>query len=181
MGLVWINQKVDLGFFGLRIPVAWFNAVDSFASIVGVPLLFALWQRQAARGREPDEMAKIATGAFLCAAANLVLVAACLLSDRSSVFVPLLYEAMQGIAFLYYWPTLLALVSRAAPPSVQSTMMGVAFMSLFIANTLIGRLGGLFEQMTPASFWALHAGIGVTGGILALALKRPLERLLAVS
>jgi POT family proton-dependent oligopeptide transporter len=43
-----------------------------------------------------------------------------------------------GIAFLYYWPTLLALVSRAAPARVNATMMGIAFMSLFLANVLIG-------------------------------------------
>ena len=180
IGLVWIDAHVDVGFFGLRIPIAWFNSVDAFASIVGVPLLLMLWKRQAARGGEPGEMAKIATGAFLAAAANLVLVAASLLGDRSPVIVPLLYEVMQGIAFLYYWPTLLALVSRAAPQRIKATMMGVVFMSLFISNTLIGHLGGLYEQMTPAEFWAMHAALGAAGGVLALLLSRPLKRLLAV-
>lgn len=42
---------------------------------------------------------------------------------------PILYSIGLGIAFLYYWPTLLALVSRAAPPSVNATMMGIAYMS----------------------------------------------------
>jgi hypothetical protein len=32
--------------------------------------------------------------------------------------------------------------------------------------------------MTPAEFWALHAAIAATGAVLALALKRPLERVL---
>ena len=180
IGLVWVNQHVDLGFFGLQIPVAWFNAVDSFSSIVCVPFLLALWRWQAKHGGEPGEMAKIATGAFLCGAGNLVLVLACSLSDRSPAIAPLLYEVMQGVAFIYYWPTLLALVSRAAPPNLQATMMGVVFMSLFIGNTLIGRLGGLYEQMTPTNFWLLHAGIGAMGGLLVLLLKRPLERVLAV-
>jgi POT family proton-dependent oligopeptide transporter len=179
IGLVWINQHVELGLFGLRIPVAWFNAVDSFSSIVCVPFLLALWRWQAKRGGEPGEMAKMATGAFLCAGANLVLVVASSLSDRSPAVAPLLYEVMQGVAFIYYWPTLLALVSRAAPPSLQATMMGVVFMSLFVSNTLIGRLGGLYEQMTPTSFWAMHAAIGAVGGVLILLLKRPLERVLS--
>jgi len=178
IGLIWINGHVDLEFLGFHIPVAWFNSVDAFSSIVSVPVLLALWRWQAGRRHEPSEMAKMATGAFIAAAANLVLVAASSLSDRSPVFVPLVYEMLQGIGFLYYWPTLLALVSRASPPSVQATMMGIAFTSYFVGNIVIGRLGGFYEQMTPASFWALHAGIGVAGGILVLTLKRPLERVL---
>jgi POT family proton-dependent oligopeptide transporter len=57
--------------------------------------------------------------------------------------------------------------------------MGVAFMTLFVANTTIGRLGALYEQMTPAQFWALHAAIAAAGGVLALLARGPLERLFA--
>ena len=41
------------------VPTAWFNSVDSFASIVAVPPLVALWAWQARRGREPASIAKI--------------------------------------------------------------------------------------------------------------------------
>jgi hypothetical protein len=43
--------------------------------------------------------------------------------DGVSPVWPFLSCAIQGIAFVY-WPTLLALVSRAAPASVNATMMG---------------------------------------------------------
>jgi POT family proton-dependent oligopeptide transporter len=85
---------------------------------------------------------------------------------------------MLGIAFLYYWPTLLALVSRAAPPRINATMMGTCFLSIFIANNLIGWIGGFYERMSPASFWALHAAIATTGGVLAILLKGPLSEIL---
>lgn len=179
MGLIWIDRSVDLNLLGFHVPVAWFNSVDPMASIVGVPLLLALWRRQAARGREPDDLGKIATGAWLAACANLVLMAACLPGTQVSLLVPLLSNTILGIAFLYYWPTLLSLVSRAAPASIKATLMGAAFLTLFIGNTIIGRLGSLYEQMTPAAFWAMHAAIAATGGMLALGLRRPLKRLLA--
>ncbi len=178
IGLVWINQYVDLGLAGFHVPVAWFNSIDSFVSIVSVPVLFALWRTQMKRGGEPGEIGKIATGAWMACAANLLLVAGCLLSTRVSVLYPVVYDIILGVAFLYYWPTLLALVSRAAPPRLKSTLMGVAFMSLFIANTTMGRLGALYEQMTPAEFWAMHAAIAAVGGLLALLLARPLGRIL---
>jgi proton-dependent oligopeptide transporter, POT family len=179
IGLLWIDKYVDLGVLGFHIPVAWFNSIDSFVSIVSVPLLFALWRRQVARGGEPGELGKIATGAWLAAAANLVLVIGCLANDRVPALFPVVYDVILGVAFLYYWPTLLALVSRAAPPHLKATLMGSVFLSLFISNLTIGRLGGFYERMTPAEFWALNAAIAATGGVIALLLRRRLERVLA--
>lgn len=180
MGLIWINRSVDLDLLGFHVPVAWFNSVDPLASIVGVPLLLTVWRWQAARGSEPDDLGKIATGAWLATAANLVLMTACLLSPRSSLLVPLLSNVILGIAFLYYWPTLLALVSRTAPARIKATLMGAVFLTLFIGNTIIGRLGSLYEQMTPAAFWAMHAAIAATGGLLTFGLRRPLKRALEI-
>ncbi len=180
MALVWINRNVDLNLLGFHVPVAWFNSIDPLASILGVPLLLALWRFQAARGKEPDDLGKIGIGACLAAIANLVLVAACLTGTRISPLAPLLYDSILGIAFLYYWPTLLALVSRAAPPRVKATLMGAVFLTLFVSNTIIGRLGGLYEHMTPAVFWAMHAGIAAIGGLLAFGLRQPLKRALKI-
>lgn len=180
MGLVWIDRSVDLNLLGFHVPVAWFNSIDPLASIVGVPVLFALWRWQAARGGEPDDLGKIATGAGLAALANLLLVAACMAGNRSNVLVPIVYDILLGIGFLYYWPTLLALVSRAAPTSVKATLMGAVFLTLFIANSIIGWLGSFYEHMTPAGFWAMHAGISAVGGVLAVGLRRPLLRALTL-
>lgn len=82
---------------------------------------------------------------------------------------------IQGIAFLYQWPTLLALVSRVTPPRLKSTLMGAAFLSLFISNSVIGRLGGFYEAMTPSAFWLMHAAIAVAGGLLIMTLRRVLK------
>ncbi len=91
---------------------------------------------------------------------------------------PFLYSAGLGIAFLYYWPTLLALVSQAAPAKVNATLMGLVFMSLFISNNLVGWIGGFYEKMTPAEFWAMHAAIAAGGGLLVMLFGRRLSRTL---
>ena len=79
---------------------------------------------------------------------------------------------------MYYWPTTLALVSRAAPAKVNATMLGIAFMSLFVANNLIGWIGGFYERMLPIEFWALQAAIAATGGLVVLIFGRWLGRVL---
>jgi len=177
---IWIQQHVALDLAGFRIPVPWFQAINSIFSICCVPLLFWIWRCQTSRGREPNELAKIGAGAWLAAASNLILVAAIFVSGAQLVnpIWPFFYSAGLGISFLYYWPTLLALVSRAAPAKLNSTLMGLAFMSLFIANTLVGWIGGFYEKMPPGQFWAMHAAISVVGGLLVALLGRRLSRVL---
>jgi POT family proton-dependent oligopeptide transporter len=70
------------------------------------------------------------------------------------------------------------LVSRAAPAKMNATMMGLAFMSLFIANTIIGWIGGFYEKTTPTQFWAMHAAIAAGGGFLVVLFGRRLTRVL---
>jgi len=180
---IWIQQHVALDAAGFSIPIAWYQSIDPLFSILGVPLLFWIWSLQGARRGEPGSLAKIGTGAWLCMASNLVLVVAIVASRGRPVHPvwPFLACAGQGIAFLYYWPTLLALVSRAAPAAVNATMMGLAFMSLFLSNNLIGWIGGFYERMTPAAFWGLHAAIAAAGGLLVLVFGRRLERVLSTA
>jgi proton-dependent oligopeptide transporter, POT family len=177
---VWIQQHVALDLGGFHLPVPWFQSINSVFSILGVPLLFWIWRHQALRGCEPNELAKIGIGAWIAMASNLILVTAIVASDGAPVHPiwPFLYSAGLGISFLYYWPTLLALVSRAAPAKVNATLMGLAFMSLFISNTLIGWIGGFYEKMSPAQFWAMHAAIAAGGGLLVLLFGRSLGRVL---
>lgn len=177
---IWVQGHVDLRLGAFAIPVPWYQSVDPLFSILGVPLLFGLWGWQARRRGEPGDLGKIGIGALLAALANLILVAAILLTGGDGIHPlwPFLYAGLLGVAFLYYWPTLLALVSRAAPASVNATMMGVCFLTLFIGNNVIGWLGTLYEPLGPLRFWLLHAGIGATGALLVLLLARPLRRAL---
>ena len=173
---IWLQQHGGLNAGGFLIPIPWYASVDPLASMVAVPFLFALWKRRT----DPSDLSKIGTGAFICMAANLVLVAAILVAgDRPVLWVwPLIYCILQGVGFIYYWPTLLALVSRCAPAKVNSTMMGICFLTLFVANNLIGWVGTFYEQMTPLAFWAMHAAIAAAGGILILLFGRSLARIL---
>jgi POT family proton-dependent oligopeptide transporter len=178
---IWIQQHVMADVGRLRIPVPWYQSINSVFSIVGVPLVFWIWRHQALRCREPDDLAKIGMGAWIATASNLILVVAIFVSGDAPVHPiwPFLYSAGLGISFLYYWPTLLALVSRAAPAKVNATLMGLAFMSLFISNNLIGWIGGFYEKMRPAEFWAMHAAIAAGGGLLVLLFGRRLSRVLS--
>ncbi len=178
MAIYWVNAKVDLDILGFHVPPEWFNSIDSLVSIVVVPFLFMLWRWQARHGGEPDEIAKIGAGALMSSIANLILVAGSAAYSRVPVLIPVAYDFVLGVAFLYYWPTLLALVSRAAPPQIKATMMGIALLTLFLANFAVGWIGSFYERLTQPQFWAIHAAIGAMGSVLAFTLRRPLMRIL---
>src|SRR5205807_1814784 len=82
---IWIQQHVALDVGSFRIPIPWFQSINSVFSILGVPLVLWIWRYQAARRREPDDLAKIGTGAWIAAASNLVLVAAIFVSGGARV------------------------------------------------------------------------------------------------
>jgi uncharacterized membrane protein YccC len=87
-------------------------------------------------------------------------------------------ERGMGIGFMWYWPVMLALVSRVAPVQVKSTLMGGTFLALFAGSLLMGWVGGNYDQLSGAQFWMLVASIGF-GAALAISLaRRPLEALL---
>jgi POT family proton-dependent oligopeptide transporter len=177
---VWLQEHADLHAGSFEIPIPWFYSIDPLVSIISVPALFALWNWQArVQGREPLGLTKIAIGSGIAAIANLILVIGILVSPGRVLWTwPVLYCAVQGVGFMYFWPTLLALVSRAAPPRVNATMMGSVFLTLFVANNLIGRIGTYYEKMSPVTFWLLHAGIGIAGGLLMFLFSRTLGRIL---
>ena len=177
---VWLQQHGDMNAGGFQVPIPWYQSIDPLFSILFVPVLFALWRWQDRHGGEPSELGKIGQGAWLCAAANLVLVASIIGAGSHRVLWvwPFIYCALQGVAFLYYWPTLLALVSRAAPATINATMMGICFLTLFVANSFIGWIGTFYEKLGPLAFWSLHAGIAASGGVLVLAVGPMLKRVL---
>ena len=181
IGIVWVDQQVSLGTQFGTIPSTWFGSLDSIGSIIAAPALVVLWASQAKKRREPNSVTKIAIGTVLVSVSALVLAASNLTAaGPGSIAVgwALSGYLLMGLAWMYYWPTLLALISRAAPPAVTSTLMGAAFLSPFIGHTLRGWIGSFYDQMTPAAFWTMDAGIAFAGAILLGVVRGPLSKAL---
>jgi POT family proton-dependent oligopeptide transporter len=185
IGVLWIDQHVSLAVpFERVIPASWFNSVDALFSIIAVPPLVALWAWQNTRRREPSDVAKIGIGTLVTGLSALFFVAGALLPDahgKTNVIWALAGFAGMGVAFLYYWPVLLALISQAAPKKVSATLMGGAFLSFFAGSVIAGWVGSFYDRMSPAAFWSLDAAIGIVGGLVIFAIRGPLVRALEPS
>lgn len=182
-GLIWVLGHVDMATPFGNVPVAWFASFDSIVSILIAPGLIALWARLARRNAEPDDIAKIGIGGLLQAASGLLLILAAILAGdgRVGVWLPALGFASTGIAFMWYWPILLAFVSRNAPAKINALLMGVAYFTLFFSSVGSGLLGSLYEWSGPANFWIGNTAIALGGAISAVAFGPAIRRALAAT
>ncbi len=183
IGMIWIDQYVNLASPLGAVPAGWFNSLDSFVSILSAPVLIALWTWQAQSRHEPSGITKMAIGGGIIGLSSLALAAGSYLSPAPGS-VPVLWAVAgfgaMGLGFMWYWPVLLALVSGSAPPKVNSTMMGAVFLALFVSAVAGGWVGSFYDQMSPAAFWSLNAAIAGTGALLTILLGPTLRRALAV-
>jgi POT family proton-dependent oligopeptide transporter len=179
IGIIWVDQHVSLGTPVGAVPASWFNSVDAFASIIVAAPLVALWAWQARRGSEPGSLAKIGIGSAIIGVSALLLAAGSLaIPGKVSVLWALAGFFGMGLAFMWYWPVTLALVSKAAPAKVNSTLMGGSFLAIFIGVVMMGWVGSFYDQMSPAAFWTMDAAIGFVGALIIFLVHRPLSRAL---
>lgn len=137
---------------------------------------------QARRNAEPASLTKVAIGSLIMALSILLLSIGSLLpgaDGKVAVWWAIACYLGAGLAFMWYWPVTLSIVSALAPAPVKSTMMGGAFIAAFLGTVIMGWVGSFYDQMTPAAFWALDAAIALAGALLILIVRRPLSRVLS--
>lgn len=171
---LWVRDRVDRQLFDLTIPVTWFQSLDSLAVLVFAPLVIWFWRRQSQRRTEPGDLVKIALGCGFFAIACLLLSIGELTagSGRIALLWPTAFHFVCALAYLYAAPIVLALVSRAAPVSVNAMMVGAYYLALFAGGIFSGWLGRFFEVLSPAAFWLLHGAIVGSGAVLIMGLRR---------
>src|SRR6516164_8978742 len=156
---LWADQHTDrtinLLFWSAEIPTTWFQAFNPFMIFAFTPFVVALWARQARRGSEPTTLTKMALGCFLCAASYALMAGAALYAgpDKASWLWLFAYFVIITTGELYLSPTGLSLVSKVAPASHLSMMMGVWLAASFTGNFLQGYLGSFWSTMDKPAFF----------------------------
>jgi POT family proton-dependent oligopeptide transporter len=168
---LWVRDHIQLGIGGFIVPVPWLQALDGLAPFICLPPMLMFWRWQAARGREPGEFIKAGIGCLIFAASTLLLAVAGFTADtsgRSSLLWAVAFHLTSNLGWLYFTPTMVAIITRSAPAQVSATLVGVGMLATFFGSLISGRIGGFYEVMTAAQFWSLHATIVATGGLIFL-------------
>ena len=168
---LWVRDHLELMIGGFKTPVPWLSSLDSLVPFLALPPLLMFWGWQARRGREPDELGKMAIGCFIFAAATFWLGLGQFVLDahgRTPLLWAVAFHLVSNIGWLFVSPTSSAFYNRTAPAPVVATIMALALLAVSIGSLVSGRLGGFYEQLTPLQFWSLHAAITAGGGAAIL-------------
>jgi POT family proton-dependent oligopeptide transporter len=175
---LWADQFTDRHFLGGEIPVTWFQAFNPFMIFAFTPFIVALWRWQGQN--EPSTATKLAIGCLITALAYLIMVAAAWNTGggKASWLWLLAYFVVITIGELYVSPTSLSLVTKIAPASLLSMMMGVWLSTSFVGGFLAGYLGTFWSSMEKPYFFLMLALVSAASGIVIAFLRRPLRSVL---
>jgi POT family proton-dependent oligopeptide transporter len=142
------------------------------------PFVVAFWRYQGPS--EPSTTMKLAIGCFLTALAYLVMVLAAWNAGagKASWVWLVAYFVVITIGELYLSPTSLSLVTKIAPASLLSMMMGVWLATSFVGNFLAGYLGSFWSSMGKIEFFLMLAIISGIASAAIVLLSYPLRSVL---
>lgn len=175
---LWARDHVNLNIGGFAMPVVWLQSIDGLAPLATMPLAVAFWRWQASRGREPDNLIKMALGCLIFGAGTAWLALGDVLfaGSRIPLVWALAFHLISNVGWLYLSPIAIAVYATSAPASMRGVMLGVNTASAFIGSIISGSLGRLYEVLKPEAFWLVHAAIPAAGGLFLIALARPFRR-----
>jgi len=170
--LTWGDQQFNLRAFGHIFPSSWLITIDSAVSFTMLVAVAAFWKWWGSRRREPDEISKMIIGSIFTVAAGLCLFMAALTQPpggKISLFWPMMFEITNSIGFAHVLPISLALFSKIAPRQLSATVIGLYYLSFFIANAVVGWVGGLYSSLPTTTFWLIHVA-SAAFGLIAFAI-----------
>jgi POT family proton-dependent oligopeptide transporter len=172
--LVWADQQFQLTFFGYRIPTTWMTAIDAAASFTMLLAVVGFWKWRSVRtGREPDELGKMIIGSAFTIAGGLCLVIAAATQGDAKIglFWPVMFHFLNSIGFAHILPVSLALFTRLAPKQINATVIGIYYLAFFLANQIVGHVGGWYSTWDTVSFWLFHVATATVGLVAFIAFK----------
>jgi POT family proton-dependent oligopeptide transporter len=162
--LIWGDKHFDLTL--LNNTSSWLVTVDAAVSVTMLVAVAAFWKWWSVNHREPDEISKMIIGSLFTIAGGLCLFMGALTQPadgKISLAWPMAFELMNSIGFAHVLPVSLALFSKLAPKSIGATVIGLYYLAFFIANKVVGRVGGLYSSLPTTTFWLIHVASAAVG------------------
>jgi POT family proton-dependent oligopeptide transporter len=168
--LTWGDQQFDLRL--LNNTSSWLITVDAAVSFSMLVAVAAFWKWWGTRYPEPDEITKIIIGSAFTIVGGLCLFMAALTQPpggKISLFWPMMFELFNSIGFAHTLPISLALFSKISPKQITATVIGLYYLAFFIANAVVGYVGGLYSSLPTTTFWLIHVA-SAAFGLIAFAI-----------
>lgn len=191
---VFTEQRTDRMVGNFEVPATWFQSVNAGLIFILAPIFAGVWTKLGARKMNPSQPVKIALGLIFLGLGYIFMVWA-----GKSALGGVAKAGMWLVFMTYFWhtvgelclsPTGLSYVTKAAPVRFVSLLMGIWFVSSFIANLGGGLVAARVEDIEKgtlklpwsfggqADFFFLFVVTSIGAGIVILALTPVLKPLM---
>lgn len=152
------DRRIPLGplapLFGVsdwEMPFTWFQSLNPFLIVVLAPVFAWLWSALEKRGWNPTQPMKIFWGLVLLGVGYIFIVIGAYLNHKYRMPVSMFWLTtmylFHTLGELCLSPTGLAYVTRAAPARYVSLLMGIWFISSFLANLGGGIIASYIQEV----------------------------------
>ncbi len=191
---VFTEQNTDRHLLGWEVPATWFQSVNAGLIFILAPLFAVIWTQLGKRKLNPSQPVKIALGLIFLGLGFVFMVWAGRLTVGNAA-----KASMVFVLVMYFWhtvgelclsPTGLSYVTKAAPVQFVSLLMGIWFISSFIANLGGGLIAAQVEDIEKgkislpwkfggqADFFMLFVVTSIGAGVVILLLTPFLKKLM---
>ena len=177
--LVWGDQQFNLTFMGTTLPSSWLITLDAILSFSMLVAVAAFWKWWSFKRREPDEISKMIIGSFFTIAGGACLFIAAATQPEGGkigLFWPFMFHLLNSIGFAHILPISLALFTKIAPKQITATVIGLYYLSFFVANKVVGTIGGLYSSLPTTTFWLIHIASAAFGLVAFVVFKLVIGR-----
>ncbi|MGY0797546.1 peptide MFS transporter [Lysobacter sp. A286] len=187
---VYTDENVNRELFGWTVPSGMFQSLNSMYIILLAPVFAWLWLWLAKRGLEPSTPAKFGLGLIQLGAGFLVLVAGVVATGTGNptpvIFIFLIY-LLHTMGELCLSPVGLSAMTKLAPASMVSLMMGTWFLASaagnfiagLIAQATSGSAAGAIEGATPVmDVYGRIGWIAIGVGVVVILISPFIKRLM---
>lgn len=180
-------------FFGHEVPAEWFQSIGAVMVVTLAPLFAGLWNFLSRRNKNPGQPLKLALGLMFVGLGYVFMVFGSLGTSetvRASAFWLTATYFVHTVGELCISPTGLSFVAKNAPLKFSSLLMGIFFLSNFVANKLGGQIAGQIKKVASgevkmpwhfgghADFFLFFVVLSIAAGILILIFVPVLNRML---
>ncbi|MGY0557894.1 MULTISPECIES: peptide MFS transporter [unclassified Lysobacter] len=187
---VYTDENVNRELFGWTVPSGMFQSLNAIYIILLAPMFAWLWLSLARRGLEPSTPAKFGLGLIQLGAGFLVLVAGVVATGTGNptpvIFIFLIY-LLHTMGELCLSPVGLSAMTKLAPASMVSLMMGTWFLASaagnfiagLIAQATSGSAAGAIEGATPVmDVYGRIGWIAIGVGVVVILISPFIKRLM---
>ena len=175
---LYTEKFINRDILGYTIPTEWLQSVNPVFIITLAPVFSVLWNLLSRYHKEPSIPVKMGCGMILLGLGFVLMVGAalerenCISADAKANLLWLIGAyLLHTMGELCLSPIGLSMVSKLSPVRLVSIMMGVWFLSSFLANIAGGVIASFFSQLGALSIFASIAVVSVLLGIILLSMS----------